>query len=147
MARKYTILCVGKMKSDPLLDVIDHYMKQLSGEVQWIEIATSDLRSENLLIRKEIIRQKTAHWVALDARGKVMSSEGMASMMEPHNHIGFIIGGADGLDKETLGLCQDKIAFGIMIWPHKLARAMLIEQIYRSEAIWNNHPYHRAGNV
>jgi len=147
MARKYTILCIGKMKSDPLLDVIDHYIKQLSGDIQFIEIETGDMRSENLALRKEIMKHKSAFWVALDTRGKTLSSEDLAQTMEPHNHIGFIIGGADGLDKETLGLCQAKIAFGLMIWPHKLARTMLIEQIYRCEAIWNNHPYHRAGNV
>jgi 23S rRNA (pseudouridine1915-N3)-methyltransferase len=37
-----------------------------------------------------------------------------------------------------------KLSLGRMTWPHRLVRAMLAEQIYRSVTILLNHPYHRA---
>jgi len=36
------------------------------------------------------------------------------------------------------------LSFGPMTWPHQLARAMLAEQIYRSQQLLVGHPYHRA---
>jgi len=35
------------------------------------------------------------------------------------------------------------VAFGKMTWPHRLARVMLAEQIYRAQQIIAGHPYHR----
>jgi len=35
------------------------------------------------------------------------------------------------------------LSFGPMTWPHRLVRAMLLEQIYRAVTIMINHPYHR----
>ncbi|MEC7675803.1 MAG: 23S rRNA (pseudouridine(1915)-N(3))-methyltransferase RlmH, partial [Pseudomonadota bacterium] len=36
------------------------------------------------------------------------------------------------------------LAFGRQTWPHMMARAMLMEQIYRAQQIILGHPYHRA---
>jgi 23S rRNA (pseudouridine1915-N3)-methyltransferase len=43
----------------------------------------------------------------------------------------------------TQGDGRFRLAFGRMTWPHRLARIMLLEQIYRSVTILVNHPYHR----
>lgn len=144
MARQFTILTVGQSKKSVYTPIIDDYIKRIRSNVSFIEIKSSDFIQENKLIRDEVSKHSSATWVALDSSGKTQTSEQFSTCLEPNSHSGFIIGGADGLDKDTLDLCNAKIAFGSMIWPHQLARLMLVEQLYRAEAIWSNHPYHRA---
>jgi 23S rRNA (pseudouridine1915-N3)-methyltransferase len=57
--------------------------------------------------------------------------------------LAFIIGGPDGLDDGVLSKVKLKMAFGAMTWPHKLVRAMILEQLYRAGTILTGHPYHR----
>ena len=56
----------------------------------------------------------------------------------------FLIGGAEGLDPAVLARADHRIALGPMTWPHFLVRGMLAEQLFRAQAIRQNHPYHRA---
>lgn len=144
MSRSLKIVCIGKIKQDAHAELIAHYLKQIPSSVEIVELDTGDQRSENAAIRKELVKNQNTHWIALDVRGDMLSSEKLAEAMEPHSRLGFVIGGADGLEDQTLGMCARKIAMGKMIWPHKLARVMLIEQIFRAHHIWTNHPYHRA---
>jgi 23S rRNA (pseudouridine1915-N3)-methyltransferase len=44
----------------------------------------------------------------------------------------------------VLSRAAHRIALGPMTWPHFLVRGMLAEQLYRAQAIRQNHPYHRA---
>jgi 23S rRNA (pseudouridine1915-N3)-methyltransferase len=57
--------------------------------------------------------------------------------------LAFLVGGPDGLAPDIKAAAGYRLAFGRMTWPHRLARIMLLEQIYRSVTILVNHPYHR----
>ena len=57
--------------------------------------------------------------------------------------LAFAIGGADGHAPSVLKRAAAVVAFGKMTWPHRLARVMLAEQIYRAQQIIAGHPYHR----
>ncbi len=86
--------------------------------------------------------------VALDPRGKIFSSENLATFVQQRQDDGtrdmaFIIGGADGLSDDILARTQLRLSLGAMIWPHLLARVMLVEQLYRAQQILAGHPYHR----
>lgn len=87
--------------------------------------------------------------VALDGRGRTLSSEGFAERLGQIRDQGcrdlvFIIGGADGLSDQVTARAQWQLSLGTMTWPHMLVRMMLAEQIYRAVSILANHPYHRA---
>jgi|SRR5581483_7412248 len=87
--------------------------------------------------------------VALDARGKSLSSEDFARQLARWRDDGiadvaFVIGGADGIDAPLLKRARLVLSLGAMTWPHLLVRAMLAEQIYRAQSILLGHPYHRA---
>ena len=56
----------------------------------------------------------------------------------------FVLGAADGHSSQERAEADLLLAFGPATWPHLLARAMLLEQLYRATAILAGHPYHRA---
>ena len=86
--------------------------------------------------------------VALDLGGDQPDSEGFAALLARWEEAGrtpcFIIGGAEGLDPSVTMRADHRIALGPLTWPHFLVRGMLAEQLYRAQAIRQNHPYHRA---
>jgi 23S rRNA (pseudouridine1915-N3)-methyltransferase len=56
----------------------------------------------------------------------------------------FLIGGPDGHGAAALEGAALKLSLGSMTLPHGMARAVLIEQLYRAATILSGHPYHRA---
>lgn len=86
--------------------------------------------------------------VALDLGGEAPDSERFAGLLARWEDSGrtpcFLIGGAEGLDPAVTARAEHRIALGPMTWPHFLVRGMLAEQLYRAQAIRQNHPYHRA---
>lgn len=85
----------------------------------------------------------------LDERGKNLSSEEFAATLARWRDEGvretrFLIGAADGHDESMRGQADLLMAFGKATWPHLMARAMLVEQLYRATSILAGHPYHRA---
>ena len=91
---------------------------------------------------------KQAAIVALDGRGKTLSSEDFARQLARWRDDGiadlaFVVGGADGLDPAVIKRARFVLSLGAMTWPHLLVRAMLAEQIYRAQSILLGHPYHR----
>ena len=79
-----------------------------------------------------------AEWSSADFAGRVGAwrDQGVAELA-------FAIGGADGHAEAVLKRAAATVAFGRMTWPHRLARVMLVEQIYRAQQIIAGHPYHR----
>ena len=89
-----------------------------------------------------------AYVIALDERGKNMTSEAFAGELgrlldNGTREVAFLIGGPDGHAAAVQGRAGLVVSLGKMTWPHRLARVMLAEQIYRSVTILVNHPYHR----
>lgn len=85
---------------------------------------------------------------ALDERGKQMDSREFSQMMGQERDAGaremyFLIGGADGFVHSALPPGIRLLSFGRMVWPHKLVRVMLAEQLYRASALLSGAPYHR----
>ena len=88
--------------------------------------------------------------VLLDERGKNLSSKELAAILGRWRDDGmrearFVLGAADGHSREERSEADLLLAFGKATWPHLLARAMLMEQLYRASTILAGHPYHRAG--
>jgi 23S rRNA (pseudouridine1915-N3)-methyltransferase len=86
--------------------------------------------------------------VALDERGADWSSAELARLIglwrdDGVAEIAFAVGGADGHGPALLDRAVARLAFGRMTWPHRLARVMLMEQIFRAQQILAGHPYHR----
>jgi 23S rRNA (pseudouridine1915-N3)-methyltransferase len=91
---------------------------------------------------------KRARVIALDVKGQSWSTEKLAVRLEQWmgdgRDVGFMIGGPEGIDAETMKKADDRWSLGPLTLPHPLVRVVLAEQLYRAWTITQNHPYHRA---
>ena len=90
---------------------------------------------------------KGVHIIALDERGKDVSTKDLANQMsawrQDGKDIALLIGGADGLDPELKKEAASMMRLSSMTLPHAMARVILVEQLYRAWTILQGHPYHR----
>ena len=55
----------------------------------------------------------------------------------------FLIGSSFGISQKVKDKADFKLSMGKMTFPHHLARIMVLEQIYRAEAIQAGSKYHK----
>lgn len=88
-----------------------------------------------------------AHVVALQVRGRALTSEQLAQFLENRAREGrdvvFCIGGPDGLAADVDERAELKLSLSALTLPHGLARLVLTEALYRAVSIIKRHPYHR----
>jgi len=139
------LIAVGKLKNDPLADVFADYQKRMTWKFALRELEGKTQADANAKIMAQI--DPKAALIILDERGKSLSSRDFAAKIESWQtafpKIQFVIGGADGLSDDIRKKATMLMSFGAQTWPHMMARVMLMEQIYRAQAIIANHPYHR----
>jgi 23S rRNA (pseudouridine1915-N3)-methyltransferase len=92
---------------------------------------------------------KDDYLVALEERGKQMSSEGLAAMLQARANQGtkqivFLIGGAFGIDEAVLKRADQQWSLSQLVFPHQLVRLILAEQVYRACTILRNEKYHHS---
>ena len=80
--------------------------------------------------------------------GKQLSSEEFSSLIKNaensgFSQISFIIGGAFGLSEEVKKVCDFRLSLSKMTFTHRMARILLLEQIYRAENIAAGGKYHK----
>nr|ADI21311.1 uncharacterized conserved protein [uncultured gamma proteobacterium HF0010_09F21] len=79
-----------------------------------------------------------------DKNGDKFSSENFSDLLfKQTKDIDFVIGGSFGISKKLLDSSNKVISFSDMEFSHDIFRLMAIEQIYRTQCIFNNHPYHQ----
>lgn len=86
--------------------------------------------------------------ILLDERGKNLTSRRFAAQLgqwrdEGQPSLMLALGGPDGFSDAARARADMLLSFGQMTWPHRLARVMLSEQLYRAVMILSGHPYHR----
>lgn len=140
------ILCIGRLKNNPLEKVWDEYARRLQWTLSLTEMEGKSHKEELEKLTAKIDAQ--AVLIVLDETGKTLSSRDFAQKLDQfqiagQNKFQFMIGGADGLNDKIRVRADLILSFGKQTWPHLLARVMLIEQIYRSQQILAGHPYHR----
>jgi len=154
---KIQIVAVGQKMPDWVKSGCDEYLKRLPREydVKFVEIPVGN-RSKNASITKA--KQQEAEgilnaigrddWVvALDLKGKIWSTEQLAShvdswRMDGHS-VSILIGGPDGFDPRVFERVNQRWGLSHLTLPHPLVRILLVEQIYRAHSILSNHPYHK----
>jgi len=147
------LIAVGRLKPGPLQELQRGYAARIRWplEIREVEerrkLPPAELKErEGALLLAELADDAVA--IALDARGKPLTSEAFAAQLaawrDADADIAFLIGGADGLADAVRRRADRMLSLGAMTWPHFLVRGMLLEQIYRAQQILAGHPYHRA---
>src|SRR5260370_22392674 len=91
---------------------------------------------------------KSGYTVVLDERGRSMDSLKFAKLLErltidqPHG-VTFVLGGDAGFEDAVRERADLLRTLSAMTLPHQLARAVLLEQIYRACTLMRNIPYHK----
>ena len=156
------ILCVGKMKDKPYRQMADEYLKRLSRYGKYEECEVPDLpepATGSSAALEEQVKAKEGETllakirpgdrvIALTIGGKLRSSEELAKHLAELKTGGvsslvFVIGGSLGLGKNVLERADAEMSMSPMTFPHRLARVMLLEQLYRAEKINAGERYHK----
>ena len=81
--------------------------------------------------------------ITLHPNGKLVDSFEFSKLLNDKMNVKFFIGGAYGFEDEFLQKSDVVISLGKITMSHKIAKAVLLEQIYRGFSILSNHPYHK----
>ena len=156
-----TVLAMGKLKEKFYTQAAEEYAKRLSGfcRLQLIELPEHRLPedpsaaqiAEGLAREGQLIREKIprgAWFCVLTPEGKKLLSEGFARTLAEVKSGGrssacFLLGSSFGIAPEIKALADLKLSFSDMVFPHHLARVMLLEQLYRAENIQAGSKYHK----
>ncbi len=150
--KKIYLISVGKLKEENILSLEKDFLKRIKNfylSIHEVKSSNDNTDLEGAFVQKKIDSLKKSNFkiILLSEWGQQRTSQQFSTQiykdLESFDHIFFIIGGASGHGKNILDLPHEKLSMGKMTYPHKLARLLLIEQLYRAEAIHNNHPYHK----
>jgi 23S rRNA (pseudouridine1915-N3)-methyltransferase len=150
---KILLASIGKCKSGPGLAVYEYYTQRFPWKITLKELEvkkplpSKERKAQEALLLLEAVKDAD-HIIALDERGKELTSTAFARHLQKHmdqgsRTIAFVIGGADGLHESVISRAHLVLSFGRITWPHLLMRGLLAEQLYRAYTILNHHPYHR----
>lgn len=156
-----TLITMGKLKEKFYLSAAEEYAKRLKGycKFQLLELPEhrlpdspsqaeilAGLEKEAELIISKI--PKGAWFCVFTPEGKNISSEEFAAKLKEVKLSGkssacFLIGSSFGMADRIKQMADFKLSMGKMTFPHHLARIMVLEQLYRAEAIQAGSKYHK----
>ena len=154
---KINLVCVGDIKEKYLRDAINEYSKRISrfADLKIVEVkehisqsnSDADITKALLKDAEEIKKHIKGHIICLDIKGKTLTSEDFSKKIQKTSlttsEISFIIGASNGIHENLKTICNEKISFSPMTFPHQLMRVIFLEQLYRAFTILNNIAYHK----
>lgn len=155
------LITVGKLKEKFYLDAAEEYIKRLGGYCRFRIIELPETRLPDSPSPSEIAAglekeadqifsklPKNCWFCVMTPEGKSLSSEDFAKKMADVKLSGkscacFLIGSSYGIASKVKSVADFKLSLSPMTFPHHLARVMVLEQLYRSEAIQAGSKYHK----
>jgi 23S rRNA (pseudouridine1915-N3)-methyltransferase len=141
---KLVIVAVGKLKERAYRELGDEYLARIRRYTRCEEIEVADAEA---LARRA---PGDAFVIALEVDGKTRTSEGFARELgdlfaRDKGVVAFLIGGAEGIPDELSRRANLRLSLSTFTLPHRLARIVLYEQLYRALSILRGEPYAREG--
>ena len=156
-----TLSAMGKLKEKFYLSAAAEYEKRMKGYCQFRILELPEVRLPEdpspaeitAALEKEadsILQKipKGAYFCVLTPEGTMLSSEKLAEKLRQVKLSGkssccFLIGSSFGMAPRLKELADFKLSMSPMTFPHHLARVMVLEQLYRAEAIQAGSKYHK----
>lgn len=150
--RDLHLIVVGKLNDKNIEDLEKDYYKRLT--VPKLHIHEAKAHSEDLnkeakeVLSKidDISKTENPYIVLMMEKGKQFTSVDFSkwlSGISDRQSVVFVIGGASGHGEEVIKRAHFKLSLSELTYPHKLARLLLVEQIYRAQTIAAGHPYNK----
>jgi len=148
---KINIISIGKLSSE-YKQLAMGYSKMIKWKLQEKELTYSKKLPETQIkfYEAKLIYEHTnvnSYKIVLDVLGTQIESKKFSfifkNQMMTGKDIDIIIGGAYGLDDSIIKNANIILSLSKMTLPHKLAKIILLEQIYRCQSILARHPYHK----
>ena len=154
---RVTILSVGHKMPAWIHEGFHEYVRRMPPEirVELVELKPEERGAGRDAARAKDIEgerivdalPKDATLLALDERGKSITTQGLSVMlsgwMRDGTHPAFAIGGADGHSDALRTRAEKLVSLSALTLPHALVRVLLAEQLYRAWSILARHPYPR----
>lgn len=152
---KLRLLAIGKDRSGLYAPAVQEYVARIGRYVKFelVELPEARKQAGTALAKEEEAATILAKigpredLVALDERGKEYTSVDFSHRVrvwvEGGRDVALIIGGSDGLAEAVLSRARERLALSRMTLAHRLARLVLVEQIYRAFTILRGEPYHK----
>lgn len=146
-----SLVCIGKLRDRALKELAQMYEGRVDRYARFnvLEVPHAHITSR----KKQTVAQVTKTFqgaslrVALDVRGKTVTSPGFAKVLqkaeESSQSMAFLIGGPEGIPEDLGKLATMKLSLSPCTFPHELFRVIFLEQLYRAFTIARNEPYHK----
>ncbi len=140
------LVAVGKLKDKHLRKVVDVYLDRIQRYGKVREIELRDGRDDEVRERFDKAIPDRSFVVALEVDGTPHTSHQLADRIGRCEGSGvqsmvFLIGGSYGLPRAVSDAADLQLSLSPMIFPHRLVRLFLAEQIYRAFTILRGEPY------
>lgn len=148
------ILAIGRRHDAELMMAINGYQKRLKPpyDPQWVLLPHSAMEGD--AARSEESRRLLEklnyddYVILLDERGKLLDNHQLQGIfqapLEAARRVVCLIGGAYGVDVAVQQRADVVWSLSPLVFPHQLVRLLLVEQVYRTQALAHGHPYHHA---
>ncbi|MCU0661609.1 MAG: 23S rRNA (pseudouridine(1915)-N(3))-methyltransferase RlmH [Myxococcota bacterium] len=145
---KLKILSVGRERADAAAPLVADYQSRLARFVPVEDVVLRPEREDRTAQRMLKEAGPGRLLVALDEKGKSYDSYAFARFVgglleSGKSEVVFILGGADGLPSEVKSRADYLLSLSAMTLPHRLARLLLFEQLYRALCILKGVPYQK----
>ncbi|MEM8607826.1 MAG: 23S rRNA (pseudouridine(1915)-N(3))-methyltransferase RlmH [Myxococcota bacterium] len=140
------IIAVGKAKDRSLRELLGDYYARIARYAKFDEVEVKDGDTADVAQRIAKAIPDRSRVVALEIDGRALSSRELASWFTRAENdavqtVVFVIGGAYGLPADISKAADLRLSLSAMTFPHRLARLVLAEQIYRAFSIQRGEPY------
>lgn len=147
---KLALAAVGRIKEPELRALLDDYYGRIRRYADFAEVEVREERDDKVLAAFEralAAQGPRAQLVAMEVTGELVTSEGLAAkvgeLMRDAAVPVFAIGGAEGLPRALRERAKWKVSLGRITLPHRLARLVLAEQLYRAFTILKGEAYNK----